>query len=342
MTKKNREQLFFGIFAFLIATFLFVAPYFLIPQINSTRNNWLESAPSSAKFLELWEIDTFEGGSASRARFLEKIAFAYQEKTASVYVIVRSLKLEQAYEMIQNGARPDLISFGIGAGDMVSGLSRNIERTGDVRADLLVGGRLDGENRAIPWCMGGYVLCSTTDMGEFDDAILKAEAEKTELDILGTGYAFNLPARALDTAQREYLSDNRDYSQYQAYEAFLRGNEFTVLLGTQRDFFRLNNKVSAGAIPQMYYHYLNTYTDLIQYLSITTKDDSLVSVANDFIEFITSTPVQKKLTSIGMFGVTKDIIYQDEYSDFENALHSKLQVMNVFVSNVWLREEQKK
>ena len=38
----------------------------------------------------------------------------------------------------------------------------------------------------------------------------------------------------------------------------------------------------------------------------------------------------------------EDTIYDDEYKDFELALKNKLQVMNVFVSNVWIKEEQDK
>ena len=80
----------------------------------------------------------------------------------------------------------------------------------------------------------------------------------------------------------------------------------------------------------------------MQYVAITTKNDAFVSVANDFVKYLTSDSIQKKLTSIGMFGVTEDTIYDDEYKDFELALKNKLQVMNVFVSNVWIKEEQDK
>lgn len=341
MTKKSKEQLYFGIFAFCVATFLFVAPYFLLPQINASRSQWLQNAPKDACFLELWEIDTFEGGSASRARFLEKVAFEYQKKTATVYVIVRSLELEQAKNLLENGTTPDLISFGLGAGDMVSAFAQSIDVPDRVRSDLLAGGRLEGENLAVPWCMGGYVLCSQKDLGEFCASDLAALQEQTELDIIGTGYAYNLPSRALSEEQTAFLGKSTR-SQYQAYEAFLRGNEFEVLLGTQRDFFRINNKVNLGAISEIYYSYLSKYTDLLQYMAITTKKPELVSVANEFIKYVTDSKVQQKLTSIGMFSVTQDYIYDDEYKEFEKALHEKLQVMNVFVSNVWLKEEQNK
>lgn len=341
MTKKSKETLFFGIFAFVVACFLFIAPYFLIPQIYATRNSWIYNAPKDACFLELWEIDTFEGGSASRARFLEKTAFLYQQKTGSVYVIVRSINLTQAQNMIANGTTPDLISFGLGGGDLVAGLARNIEANVNVRADLLAGGRHEGQNLAVPWCMGGYLLCSKAQNQDFGVNALQTLADKSERGVIGTGCAYNVPAKALTDDYSQFLVRNK-LSQYEAYEAFLRGNEFEILLGTQRDFFRLNNKVNVGALSNISYQYLSTYTDLVQYLSITTTNENLVPVANEFIKYVTSSENQKKLTSIGMFCVTGEMIYSDNYKEFEKALSGKIQVMNVFVSNVWLKEEQEK
>lgn len=335
---KSKEQLYFCIFAFFVVAFLFIAPYFLIPQINSARSDWINNAPKNACFLELWQIDTFEGGSASRARFLEKMAFSYQEKTSSVYVLVRSVELEQAKMLLQNGASPDMISFGMGAGDFIEGMAKPMDLPQNVRVDIASGGRKEGVHLAVPWCMGGYVLCNRQDI-DFSD--LDSFSESTELDVFGTGFAYNLPFRALNEGQSQFLSKTK-YSQYEAYEAFLKGNEFEVLLGTQRDFFRLNNKVKLGVEPSIKYTYLSGYTDLVQYVAITTKNDAFVSVANDFVNYLTSDSVQKKLTSIGMFGVTEDTIYDDEYKDFELALKNKLQVMNVFVSNVWIKEEQDK
>lgn len=342
MSKKNIERFAFGIFALIVVAFLMIAPYFLLPQINSARNDWLKNAPSDAVFLELWEIDTFEGGSASRARFLEKQAFAYQTKTKSTYVIVRTVALEQAQNLLSQGSRPDMVSFGIGAGDLLRSFCQPIEVGENVRADLLAGGRQGGQIFAVPWCMGGYMLCSQSQIGNFDAEALNKLSEKTDKQIIGTGQAYNLPKYALNKDIRTFVT-KYDYTQYQAYEAFIRNNEFEILLGTQRDLFRLNNKIKLGNLGNIYYHFLGDYTDLIQYLCITATDPKVVGVANDFVDYVTSDVVQKKLTTIGMFCVNNDKIYSDKtYQQFELALSNKLQVMNVFVSNIWLKEEQNK
>lgn len=332
----------FGIFAIGVVAFLMIAPYILIPQINSARNDWLSSAGADACFLELWEIDTFEGGSASRARFLEKQAFAYQNKNKQVYVIVRTVNREQAMTLLSQGARPDIISFGIGTGDMIEAMCQPINLTSPVRNDLLVGGRIEGELRAVPWCMGGYLLCSQRKIDNLDPATFEAIQEQSERAVIGTGLAYNLPSLALPESCRKYI-EKRDYTQYSAYEAYLKGNDFEVFLGTQRDLFRLNNKIKLGILDNINYHYLSGYTDLIQYLAITATDPHQIEVATGYVDFITSQDIQKKLTTIGMFCVNNAKIYSDQsYQRFEEALSQKLQVMNVFVSNVWIKEEQGK
>ena len=322
----------FAIFTIVVVIFLIVAPYFILPNISNGRNQWLNNTQNTTTFLELWEIDTFEGGTASRINFLEKTAFMYQNETTSNYVLVRSLDLEQAKLMLENGTRPDMISFGIGAGDLVYGLTREIDAEFSVRNDLMAGGRKEGMTLAVPWCLGGYVLCSKNN----DDLSLEGLKQIGNSAILGTGYEYNQPQKAL-TADETTLLDNVSRTQYQAYESFLR-DEFQVLLGTQRDFYRLNNKVNLGVIDNMNFRYLNNYTDLIQYISITTTNEELVEKATDFIKYLTSAKIQKRLTNIGMFSVDGNLIYSNEYSDFEKALQNKLQVLNVFTSNAQLLE----
>jgi len=342
LSKKNIERLVFGIFALCVVAFLMIAPYFLLPQINSARNEWLKNAPNDAIFLELWEIDTFEGGSASRARFLEKRAFEYQTKSKNAYVIVRTVELEQAKNLLSQGARPDMVSFGIGAGDTLRSFCKPIGSVDGVRGDLLAGGRSEGELLAVPWCMGGYVLCSKDKIDRLDTETLTKLKERKENKVIGVGQAYNLPKYAMDKSIRSFV-EMTDFTQYQAYETYLSGNEFEILLGTQRDLFRLNNKSKLGLIDSVNYHFLGEYTDLIQYMAITTEDERQADAAKGFLNFLVSETVQKKLTTIGMFCVNNDKIYSEKvYQQFEEALSNKLQVMNVFVSNVWLKEEQAK
>lgn len=339
MSVSSREKKIFAIFSLIVAIFLFVAPYIIIPKAYAGREDWINTAPPNAVFLELWQIDTFEGGSASRARFLEKNAFLYQEQTIGTYVLVRSFDLNQTKLMLEQGARPDIISFGIGAGDLVLPISSEINADCGVRADLLAGGLKEGKQYAIPWTMGGYCLCANSDFGEISIENFKQASEMQENNIIGTGYTYNIPKLSLNEKELSFL-DKSEFTQYQAYESFLRGNDFQVLLGTQRDFYRLNNKVNLGVINGINYKYLSGYTDLIQYMAITTLNENLKQHAEKFIKFITSQKIQSKLTSIGMFSVNGLKIYKDEYSDFENALSNKMKVLNVFTPLVHIMEIQ--
>ncbi len=340
MSKKKVERLAFCIFSLCVVAYFIIAPYFLLPQINSARNEWLSKAGVDAVFLELWEIDTFEGGSASRARFLEKRAFNYQTKTKNNYVIVRTVGVEQARELLSQGVTPDMVSFGIGAGDFLKSFCKPLNLKNNVRSDLMAGGRAEGEQLAIPWCMGGYVLCSQNRLDNVNLEALNKLKEEKERVVIGAGQSYNLPKFALNCDVRKFL-ERTDYTQYEAYESYLKGNEFEILLGTQRDLFRLNNKTKLGLIQNVNYNFLGEYTDLIQYLAITTQLQENIAVASGFIEYILSQEVQQDLTTIGMFCVNNDKIYTEKvYQQFESALSNKLQVLNVFVSNVWIKEEQ--
>ncbi len=340
MSSKNVERLAFAVFILFVVGFLLIAPYYLLPRINSARSEWLKNAPSDAVFLELWSIDTFEGGSASRARFLEKQAFSFQTKNKDTYVIVRSVELEQARDLLSQGTKPDMVSFGIGAGDLLESFCVPISSDCGVREDILSGSRKSGKILAVPWCMGGYVLCSENRINDLDSLLATQSNQSVNYSAVGTGVNYNLPKKALPKNIRAKVSSS-SYTQYEAYESYLKG-EFDILLGTQRDLFRLNNKSKLGLLDSINYYYLDTYTDLVQYLAVTVNSEEKRLRAEKFLKYITSETVQEKLTTIGMFCVNNAKIYRDKlYQEFEEALSKRLQVMNVFVSNVWLKEEQK-
>lgn len=341
LSLNRNERIFFAVFTVIVATFLFVAPFFILPRIYAGREGWINTAPPNSVILELWEIDTFEGGSASRAKFLEKNAYLYQTEVLDTYVLVRALGLEQARTMLSQGSRPDIVSFGIGAGELIQPISTEFGEIDGVRADLLSGGLYEGNQYAVPWCLGGYVLCASSDFGEISQDNFSKKGETCDNNLIITGCNYNVPTLNLNENYSQYLANDK-YTQYEAYDAYLHNLENKVLLGTQRDFYRLNNKVDNGVISAMNYEYIDNYTDLIQYMAITTDNEKFIPYAQKFIEFITSARIQQKLTSIKMFTVNGEYIYNDEYADFEKALNNKLQVLNVFTPNVKLTELQNK
>lgn len=269
-------------------------------------------------FLELWEIDTFEGGTNSRAKFLEKEAIQYQKKNNGIYIIVHNITLEQCVTMLGEDRVPDLISFGIGAGDVVCAYTQKLNVSNNIRKPLLNAGQVAGVQYAMPWCMGGYVVCAKT----------------VSPSTYGVGMEYNVAPQISADTLKKYKS------QYEAYKAFCN-NEVDALLGTQRDYYRLTNKLNLGVISQCEFKYNNEYSDLVQYLSITTTNDKFLPYAQDFLEYIIGQQVQEKLKDIGMFSVVNKPIYANTpCADFELNVMSVNDVLNVFSSNERITELQ--
>lgn len=86
------------------------------------------------------------------------------------------------------------------------------------------------------------------------------------------GYGgFNQPCMALalnaTQSRRNDLLDE-GLTQYEAYEKFLTGNNHTVLLGTQRDIYRLTNRIEQGRLGECVFEPLGGFTDLVQYIAV--------------------------------------------------------------------------
>ena len=104
---------------------------------------------------------------------------------------------------------------------------------------------------------------------------------------------YNLPVLAMKTSgvtatDAEYLSPMDAYLKFVTKD----GN---VLLGTQRDLRRLEKRgVAFTAYP------LTGFSDLCQYIAVTTKSDEKYRACLDFLRYIASEKVQDKLWKIGM------------------------------------------
>ena len=297
---------------------MLVAPFVLLPKINPAYQ--FEEIERDGVFLELWQIDTFEGGTSSRAKFLEKMAVQYEKQHKGVYIIVRNLTIEQALSMLGKDNVPDMISFGIGAGDKLCVYTQKVSANANIRSPLLKAGQIANTQYAIPWCMGGYVLCG----------------QKKENAKFGVGMQFNVPPT------KEAKNVTKFDSQYSAYCAFC-DNQFDVLIGTQRDYYRLLNKLNLGAIPQCDFEFNNEYSDIVQFISVTTTNKQIVLHASNYIQFLTCDYVQSKLVDIGMFGVGDQPIYQNgQNKEFEQSLMQINNIQNVFTSIERIKELQEK
>ena len=126
MPKSNKINIFFCIFLVVCIIFVSVAPIYILPKVYKNYSFDMLNREDGV-FLELWEVDTFEGGTNSRSKFLEKVAIAFEKKNSGVFVVVRNLTLDQLKLMLSQEKLPDMLSFGIGAGELVRAFCNTIE-----------------------------------------------------------------------------------------------------------------------------------------------------------------------------------------------------------------------
>ena len=337
LKKFRKADVLFAMFLICAIAFMIVSPMVILPKVYGVSNIWNKDLPTETTFVELWQVDTFEGGIANRARYLEKTAYKFQELNNNVYVFVRTMEVEQMKLMLAKGKKPDMISFGVGVGETIQAYCKELDIKNAVRGEVLKSGVVDNKLLAMPWCMGGYVLANMMDI---DMENLPNKPMKGYEKVLGYGGDCNITANALVGIECNSVC-NEGVSQYDAYKQFLTGKNFNVLLGTQRDYYRLKNKVDLGVIPNCEFKYLTNYTDLVQYIAITTDNEGVMNCAKNFIKYLTSVTVQKTLTQIGMFGVSSVKIYSDENVEFENAILNTKNILNVFTSDAELNEMRK-
>lgn len=221
--------------------------------------------------VEVWNIDTFEGGKGSRTAFLNKIARDLQGD--GVYFYVLNYTVEGAREAFSRGKTPDMLSFGVGFGDCAeSCLPLELSS---------LGGEIGGKCLAVPWCAGKYFRFSLSD--NFD------EEGKTAISVGGANLSA-VAARLNDIEGEEVPSDS-------AYVGFLNG-EYRYLLGTQRD----ENRFRARNLT-VYSQELTEFNDIFQYISIFSKEKK--DICLKFLDKLLSNETQERLSEIGMYPPSK-------------------------------------
>ena len=324
MIKNNKKvkssfSWFFKILlsAILIA-FVCIAPFTLLPNLlkEQAEVNRGESYEYQG-ILELWHIETFEGGSASRANFLEREAINFEKTHKGTYIVIQTMSLEQFELNIKAQKYPNMISFGIGVGDSFIEKLLELDNEG-VRSDLANAGKFGSKQLAVPYILGGYALISNGN-------------GKTGVGLKGT----TNPLKALEQNKMQIATLYNDYNldSYDAYDKFLKGN-FETLLGTQRDVYRCYSRQQKGLLNDATYTFLEGYTDLVQYLSVFKGKDIEQKLCKEFVSQMISINVQSKLKDYNLFSTIKDLtLYSDGlYRDFESVLKKNLKVDSAFLS----------
>lgn len=300
------------------------------------------------QILEVWQLDLFEGGRNSRADFLKRCAISFQRQHQGKYFLVRSVTLHEAQAKLEQGAVPDIVSLSIGGGELFEAYARPYGGKLNVRDDLTESGTLNGSITAVPWCMGGYLLAAYEHVlsGATADDLLENPFDERYRPKKGTAAcsvglaAFNNPFAALLAAGGKGEWKGEPLAQSEAYSEFLAGRS-GVLLGTQRDLYKLCNRKEMGTISPLVIRPLEGYTDLVNYLVITCAEDKDAELCQSFIESVTSDASQARLIELSLFAVNGQKLYsQEDYAALESALSGELSVPNVFLSSAEIEAER--
>jgi len=354
--KKLKSILgFVVLFAFVTSCFLFVFPALEKSVIRQTTK-------TQPIILTLWHVESFEGGVGNRAEWLKKRALEFEKKYSGVYVDVVKYSPSQLAEKLLENRPFDMLSFGVGIGyDFLTRLRPIQNAPNGVFDNLLRSASVDGKYYALPYSSGGYILATRSQdvAGGVDSSMLKSNPflyattkkigkKNIELNSVLAGCSqYCCPIFALATLaenkQNCSVYFSREVTQYGAYEKFLYGNTATVLLGTQRDYWRISNRQKNGKIGQMVYSTVGNYTDLTQYIGLgQSGEEERERLSERFVEFLLTEKSQKTLSSVGMLSVLSTELYaeDDVMSQLQKEL-SSVSTLNAFISpEVLQRAEQ--
>ena len=267
------------IFAVICILITLLSLIFFKPKIDNG------SLTENRVILNLWHIDSFEGGTGSRATFLKNVGNGYSAKNKNTLISVASLTVEGANKLIASGTYPDMISYG------ACGLDIALKVNKLDGFDVLDGGIMYKKRVAVSWCKGNYFHIKR---GNGKNAFISENVYNSSVVATAlNNFSFtNYEVADVSTAYRNFISQKN-----------------SEMIGTQRDVIKLiNANVEFTATP------LHSFNDLFQYISVTTANEDRAVKCKSFIKYLLSEDTQKKLTQIKMFSP----IYSGLYTDIES------------------------
>ena len=304
-------------------------------------NKYLGLENKTKVVLNMWHIETFEGGTNSRTKFIEKQAINFNKQNNNCFISVTKMTEEQLVLNLKQGLLPDIFSFGVGVGSLISGYLTELEENNCVRSDLIDYGKIGKNIYAYPYILSGYCLITHKSMINTQENYDRTFSSKVvaKKEVKGLGITLSTYLNSSEVLLKQGLKDiNKDnllqsQSTYNAYTTFISKKSIS-LLGTARDVARCKNRELNGNLSSCNYNYLSGYSDLIQYVGVNenlskTKSD----YAKSFSTYLTLDSSQKYLANFGLFSINNKSIYSNGYmKDFENVLQKQLSSINVFSS----------
>ncbi len=304
----------------LVVLYLIFAPYMVLTPLLLEQDNINKTQkPTYYGVIEMWHIESFEGGSHSRSSFLNEIAMQFEKNNKGVYIVVKNISTESALLNLKNNKMPNLISFSIGLGENIAKILQEFNGKKVGIENLILGGKYENKQLAVPYMLGGYVGA------QLKSKTISFGANSNNLTSFAAAL-FKEKGFSFQSSENLIGCDT-----YEAYVNFINGKS-EGLIGTQRDYARINNRINNGSFTGAEFSYLNGFSDLVQYIGLTQKNNDIeTEICEKFISFLLAEQNQQKLSDIGMFSVLDGVYSLNDIKTFETHLKQNLKTINVFL-----------
>ncbi len=315
--------------------------------------------------IEIWNIDTFEGGMASKTSFLKKKASIFQKQNKGLYVLVRNLSEQECLNLLMQGEKPDLFSCSYGvASELKAYLEPFSVKFQNLLENFAIAGKVGSEQYAVPWCFANYFLISSKEhlLSAKDENIENVKlkdialssgyikkGKKSDKTIYSLGFGtkkYLLPNLAFmsytnnglnsipDTA---IIKNANNETPYSVYTKFIAG-DISVLFGTNRDVFRILNRVSLGKMSDVIIEPATSGTDLIQFLMISKSDDEVKKQYVNLLAKFVVEAGEKIFDEIGLFSCEKSEYDKNKLGVMQDITLEKIR--NYTPNNIFLTKSE--
>lgn len=317
----------------IFGVFIFALPN--LPQMPTTGAN-----VGYKGVVNLWLVDSFEGGSGSRQSWFTKQASKFEQQNKGLFVCVTTLTETQLLEKLDQGQSFDMLCFSRGVGakvlDKLAPLDVDV---GIVMDNFAESGKVGNTTYAVPVYAGAYCLFARSSQQKGDilanclntTFVRKVGKNTVELAPMVCGFTpYNSPLTALETSGcKGVFQPDYNKSQYTAYEQFVANKTAVTLLGTQRDMYRLSKRIELGKMDELLFSPLCGYTDLVSYVGISCNTANLAP-CKKFVQYLLSDTVQQSVVDIAMFSVTHCNLYTKPWYDLCEKSLGSAYVPNLF------------
>jgi len=289
----------------LIIFFVIFSLLFCLNKFNSTP--LISGNNENLKIYELWHIESFEGGGKNRQNYLNSIVLDYEKINPTILFMIKNIPDDQLEEALKEST-PHIISFSEQVAKTVLPLLVTFNNEYNIKDNYLNSAYYNNKLMALPFIASGY--CYFTKNNNSKNLKLYT--------------ANNNQHNALSLVDNEIVNDNLTLSSYECYSKFVNNSDIK-LLGTARDLFRIKNLENLGRF-EVSYNPVSTFTDLIQYIGITTSNKTILN----FIDYLMNNKNQRKLMDLSLFSTKHLNLYTEPtYSIMEQSLN-QCYVPNIF------------